>query len=166
MCKRLFQYLADDHRRLENILDKAAGGQSGFDLSIYDEFRKGLLRHIGIEERIVIPAIRNAGIEARSGLIEQIRLDHGAIAALMVPPPNDVIITVLRHILSGHNGKEEGPDGLYDLFESAAASQPDVFHDRMESTPGVPVMPLNDAPGVWDAVVRAVERAGYEMTAG
>ena len=40
------------------------------------------------------------------------RLDHGALAALLVLTPTNSIIAAIRAILAAHNPIEEGPDGV------------------------------------------------------
>ena len=55
--------LERDHARLDGLL-RAAGGN--IDPVVYEEFRAGLLRHIGLEEKILLPAARRQGGD-RSG---------------------------------------------------------------------------------------------------
>ena len=45
------RFLADDHRRLEALLDQAAA-VNPIDVAVFEQFRAGLLRHIGMEERV------------------------------------------------------------------------------------------------------------------
>lgn len=45
----------------------------------------------------------------------RLRLDHGALAALLMPTPTTDIVVPLRRILEQHNLAEEGPDGLYEI---------------------------------------------------
>lgn len=47
-----FQYLENDHNQLEAYLNKAIGDFDNIDMESYDKFRRGLLRHISIEEKI------------------------------------------------------------------------------------------------------------------
>jgi len=53
----LYQYLSDDHVRLDALLSRATAKPGAIDLEPFDEFRKGILRHISMEEKIVLPAI-------------------------------------------------------------------------------------------------------------
>src|SRR5262245_6234159 len=70
-------YLEEDHRRIETILQQAAGSSDPTEPKLYQEFRAALLRHIGMEEKILFPAIRTAtGGESLPG-VEQLHLDHG-----------------------------------------------------------------------------------------
>jgi hypothetical protein len=158
----LFTYLANDHARLERLLTLAGAVPGQIDMQPYAEFRKGLLRHISIEEKIVIPAITERTGSAHKKLAALLRLDHGALVSLLVPPPSPGIIATIRIILTDHNPREEGEDGLYDIFERVAGSDKSMLR-KMESAPDVPVLPHNEKPGALEAVRRAVERAGYVM---
>ncbi len=53
----LYQYLSNDHDRLDALLTRAAAKPGIIDMEPYSEFRKGILRHISMEEKIVLPAI-------------------------------------------------------------------------------------------------------------
>lgn len=129
----------------------------------YEEFRRGLLRHIGIEEKILLPAILQAQGGVPSPDAERLRLDHGAIAALLVPPPDAAIIRTLRHILGPHNEREEGEHGVYRVLETLDGADTAALVDMMRSAPEVPVMPFNVKPEVLDATRRALARAGYRL---
>lgn len=48
------EMLAEDHRRLERLLDSAVAGEGHVERESYDRFRGGLLRHIGMEEKILL----------------------------------------------------------------------------------------------------------------
>ena len=48
MAGLLYQYLSDDHDRLDSLLKRAVATPGVIDMEPYAEFRKGLLRHISI----------------------------------------------------------------------------------------------------------------------
>lgn len=163
MPRLLFDYLAEDHDRLDRLLQKATVNPVEIDRLPYDEFRRGLLRHIGIEEKIVLPTIARLQNGTQAAVAERLRLDHGALAALMVPPPSPAIIATLRFILKGHNALEEETGGLYLLLNNLAGDEEESLLEKMRSAPEVPVMPYNEKPAVLDATRRALKRAGYEL---
>jgi hypothetical protein len=163
MPGQLYQYLAHDHDQLEDLLSRAAKKADMMDTQPYSEFRKGLLRHIAMEEKIVLPTIAQLQGGAQAPIADRIRLDHGALAALLVPPPTASIIATIRSILQVHNALEEQEGGLYQLFEQLAASNSDTLLEKLRSAPEVPVLPHNERPGVLEATRRAVARAGYEF---
>ncbi len=153
-------HLTAEHRRLEALLD-AATGCDPIDLAPYGEFRRGLLRHIGIEEKLLLPAVQAAPGGTAHPAASRLRLDHGAIAALLVPTPTRAIVATLRHVLAGHDALEEGPDGFYarcDALLDVARTVADI-----DAFGTIPVSPHNDAPIVMPAVERALARAGYRL---
>jgi hypothetical protein len=163
MPGQLYQYLAHDHDRLDDLLSRAAKRSNIIDMQPYSEFRKGLLRHIAMEEKIVLPTIVQLQGGVQAPIADRIRLDHGALVALLVPTPTASIIATIRSILQVHNALEEREGGLYELFERLAASDSDTLLEKLRSAPEVPVLPHNERPGVLEATRRAVARAGYDF---
>jgi hypothetical protein len=159
----LYEFFAQDHRRLENLLDKATSAPDGYDMTAYGQFRSGLLRHIKMEETILLPAAQKARGGVPLEIAAKIRLDHGALTALMVPPPSPMIISALRAILEGHDLIEEQPAGMYDRLEELTGPQIEELVARARTTPDVPVHPHNNAPFILDATRRALARAGYNL---
>jgi len=155
-------YLTDDHARLDGLL-AAAERRAPMDLDAYAAFRRGLLRHIAIEEKLLLPAVERARDGVPLDITTRLRLDHGAIAALLVPTPTPAIVTTLRHILGRHNEAEEGPDGLYATCDAVLTCEVDALVAAMAAHPPVAVSPHNDAAVVMPAVTRALERAGYRL---
>lgn len=158
----IYSYLAGDHERLDALLTRATEGSGGIDLEPYSQFRQGLLRHIGIEEKIVLPAIARLQNGRQTEIAQRLKLDHGALVALLVPPPSPGIIVTIRLILTSHNPLEEGAGGIYELAQKLAVDEADELLERIESFPEVPSLPFNDKLGILDVTRRAVERAGYK----
>lgn len=163
MAGELARYLSDDHDRLDALLERAAARPGEVDPEPFAEFRKGIVRHIGIEEKIMLPAIAQARGGSPIAEAERLRLDHGAIVALLVPPPDPAIIATLRSILPSHNDLEEREGGVYDQFDRAAGANTDAMLERLRTFPEVPVLPHNPRPEILDATRRALERAGYTL---
>ena len=159
---KLYDYLSDDHERLDGLLSRATEGQGGIDIVPFGEFRQGLLRHIGLEEKIILPAIARFQNGKQAEIAQRLRLDHGALVALLVPPPTPAIVETIRLILRAHNPLEENEGGLYELIEKLAVEEAAALLEKLKSSPEVPSLPHNDWPGVLDATRRAVERAGYK----
>jgi hypothetical protein len=163
MSGPLYRLLAGDHVRLDALLTRAIATPGRVDDAPYAEFRHGLLRHIAMEEKVLLPAARRLNDGEPLPVAQRLRLDHGAIAALLVPTPTPVTIAALRGILAAHNTIEEDPGGLYDQCERLAAAELDDLVARLEATPAVPVSPYSDGPLVRDAIGRALARAGYDL---
>jgi len=160
---QIYRLLAGDHTRLDRLLDEAAGRDPAkVEPARYDAFRRGLLKHIGMEEKILLPAAQQLSGGQPMPLAARLRLDHGAIAALLVPSPTPRIVAALKTILTAHNTLEEGPGGLYEECDRLAQGQATALLERLRNAPEVPAAPHNDGPKVMPAARRALARAGYE----
>jgi len=117
---RIFRYLADDHARIDDALQRATSRPETVEPDAYAEFREGLLRHIWLEEKILLAAARAARGGEPLPIVSKLRLDHGALTALLVPTPTPAIVAVIRAILERHNPIEESPGGVYEHCEKLA----------------------------------------------
>ncbi|HUI27603.1 MAG TPA: hemerythrin domain-containing protein [Candidatus Kryptonia bacterium] len=150
--------LTDDHRRLDALLERAE-----LDRGAYAEFRAGLLRHIAMEEKILLPAAQQARGGEPLPIAARLRRDHGALAALLVPSPTAKILAAIRFILTDHNAVEEAPGGVYDVCEQLAADAAEELLGRLRGRPEVPMTANVDGPRIMEAARRALARAGYEL---
>ncbi|MBS0182979.1 MAG: hemerythrin domain-containing protein [Nitrospira sp.] len=157
------RFLAEDHRCLEQLLQTACASADHVAREAYDHFRAGLLRHIGMEEKILLPAAQRWNGGKPLSIAAKLRLDHGALAALLMPTPTTLIVATLCRILEQHNLAEESPDGWYDICDRLAAAEADQLVTRLRATPKVAVLPHSDTAAVLSAVHRALERAGYAL---
>jgi hypothetical protein len=109
MAGKIYCYLAGDHERLDALLERAVSDREKLDASAYTQFRSGLLKHIAMEEKVLLlEAQRLRGGEALS-IAPKLRLDHGALTALLVPSPTASIVAAIRAVLKFHNPIEEDP---------------------------------------------------------
>ncbi len=161
MAGKLYKYFADDHRRLDDLLDRATASPEAIDMDLYGQFRVGLLRHISLEEKILFPAAQRHNGGQPLPITAKLRLDHGAIAALLVPPPSRSIVTALRAILKLHDLIEEKPGGVYEVCEGLTEGELDDLFAKIHAAPDVPPNPYNAKPYVIEATRRALARAGY-----
>jgi Hemerythrin HHE cation binding domain len=145
----LYQYLADDHKRLGSLLQRAVAKPGQIDTESYHEFRKGLLRHISMEEKIVLPSIARWQGGKKPAMWERLRLDHGALVALLAPAPTPSIMLTIQSILEVHNELEEQKGGLYELLEQTAGPETEQILVLLNSAPPVAVLPNNDKPEVF-----------------
>ena len=158
----LVRFLSEDHARLDELFRRAVDREGPIDQTAYDGFRAGLLRHIGMEEKILLPAAQRCGGKPLP-IAQALRLDHGALACLLMPTPTPAIITAIRAILTRHNQLEEGPDGLYARCERLAGPEAGALLERLMAAPELHVMPHSDSPHVLETVRRVVARAGYAL---
>src|SRR4029450_3932133 len=153
--------MAEDHARLDGFLRGSMTEASTINRAAYAAFRVGLLTHISWEDKILLPAAQRARGGAPLAMAAKLRLDHGALAALLVPTPTPTIIAALRAILATHNVVEEGPGGVYECCEQLASAEAAALLAQLRAAPEVPVAPHSDGPDVMDVVRRALVRAGY-----
>ena len=154
-------FLMADHRRLESLLQPAAAHADQVDPGAYAQFRAGLLRHIGMEEKILLPAAQRLRGGEPLPIATKLRLDHGALATLLIPTPTAAVIASIRGILKEHNMLEEGPGGLYETCDELAGAEAAALLAKLRAAPEVTVLPHSDTPTVMNTVHRALERAGY-----
>jgi hypothetical protein len=153
----------EDHRRLETLLQQAAAHADQVDQGAYSQFRAGLLRHIGMEEKTLLPAAKRLRGGEPLLIASKLRLDHGAIATLLIPTPTVAIIARIRGILKDHNTIEEGPGGLYETCDELAGSEAAQLLAKLQAAPEVTVLPHSDTPTVMNTLHRVLERAGYDF---
>src|SRR5262245_3392696 len=163
MPGKIHLYLADDHRRLDALLERAMSDAENIDTSAYAQFRAGLLRHIAMEEKVLLPTAQKLRNGEPLSVAPRLRLDHGALVALLVPSPTRAVVAAIRVILKVHNPIEEDPGGMYDQCEELAAAGADEILHRLQNYPEVRVLPHVDSAFVIEAARRALERAGYKL---
>lgn len=156
------EYLEADHRVLESLLRRADEG-GRLDLEAFEAMRARLLRHIGIEEKLVLATVR----EVRGMPIaraRQLRVEHGAIAALLVPTPDVALVRELRSLLHAHDAVEEGPEGIYAECEQILGERAGELIERARAFPEVPPARHFDGENVVRTAadaMRSAERMRY-----
>jgi hypothetical protein len=153
----LTSWFAADHARLDGLLERSVADPAAFDPEPFEAFRGGLLRHIALEEKILLPAVRQARGGEPLRLERRLRVDHGAIASLLVPTPDAGIVAELRSILGPHNAAEEEPGGLYQGCDELLAREAAAILERVRAYPPVKVARHRDAPGVYRTAREALE---------
>ena len=157
------RFLADDHVRLEALLNSATAAPGEIERAAYAKFRAGLLKHISMEEKILLPDAQRRHGGQPLPVAAKLRLDHGAIAALLVPSPTPTVVAALRTILAAHNEIEEGPGGLYEVCDELAGVEAAAVVASLRAAPEVAVAQHVDSPLVEAATRRALARAGYNL---
>ncbi|MCO6497280.1 MAG: hemerythrin domain-containing protein [Chitinophagaceae bacterium] len=163
MNTRLYDYFTADHRRIEDLFDRATEDVNNVKEDLYHQFRTGLLRHIKMEEKILFPAAQKGNGGEPLPLAAKLRLDHGALTSLMVVPPTPEVIKVLRHVMEEHDFLEEKPAGMYEACENLTADETDNILEELAKVTEVPVHPFNTAPYALEAAKRSLLRAGFDF---
>jgi Hemerythrin HHE cation binding domain len=163
MAGNIHRYLADDHRRLDDLLDRAMADPEKIDTAAYGQFRAGLLKHIGMEEKVLLPAARKRRGGEPLPVAAKLRLDHSALTALVVPSPTAKLVAAIQTILKLHNPLEEDPGGMYDQCEELVAAEADQILLQLQNFHEVKVLPHVNNPFVIEAARRALVRAGHDL---
>ncbi len=114
-----------------------------------------------MEEKILLPAMSRLLGGRPFPDAAKLRLDHGALAALLMPTPTPAILSAIHAILGAHNEVEEGPDGLYAAGDHLMDSEADSLVARLRAAQEVAVMPHSESPVVMKTLRASLERAGY-----
>ena len=149
MSGPLHSFFAADHGRLDGLLREAIRDPSHVALEPFGEFRAGILKHIGMEEKVLFVAARRARGEALP-LVARLRVDHGAIASLLVPTPTPEIVAEIVSVVGPHNRREEDLGGAYDGCDDAVVpADAERLLRQLRRFPEIPLKPYNDAPAVF-----------------
>lgn len=132
--------LEEDHDRLDELLARSVADPEHFDLESFGQFRSGLLRHIGIEEKLLMPLLREQGGE-HAAMALTLREGHSALASLLVGPPDHALVKEILSILEDHNPLEEGEDGMYAIAERLLGDRLEETLEKVKNYPEVPAMP-------------------------
>lgn len=152
MSGPLHTFFDADHRRLDALLQRSLSEPGAINRVAFTEFRAGLLRHIGMEEKVLFAAAKRARAD-RFPIFGKLRVDHGAIASLLVPTPTPAIVTEILSVLGPHNRREEEPGGAYDLCDEAIGREGATWLvNELAGFPAPPLKEHNDAPVVWDHI--------------
>jgi hypothetical protein len=116
-----------------------------------------------MEEKILLPAAQAARGGNALPVAAKLRLDHGALAALLVLTPTQSIIAAVRSILEAHNPLEEGPNGVYEQCLQAADAEADEILRRLQNAPEVKMAAYVDSPVAIESARQALRRAGYDL---
>ena len=163
MNKPIYQFFTNDHRLIDELLDKATENPDKLQMDYYHQFRTGLLKHIKMEEKILFPAAQKANGNVPLPLAAKLRLDHGALTSLMVVPPSADVIKVLRFVLDKHDLLEEEPGGMYDVCEKLTEGETNQLLQELEKVAEVPVHPFNEAGYALDVAKRTLLRGGFDF---
>lgn len=158
MSSSIERYLEEDHRRLDGLLRAALADPARFDLEAFERFRAGLLRHIGLEEKLLIPEARR-----RRGdpwpLADVLRTEHGALASLLVPTPDHALAREIATLLQEHNRREEGAGALYDECASNLGVDADALLEKMRAVAEPPLAKHFDGAGTHRTAADALRAA-------
>lgn len=139
-------FMTSDHADIDRVLAASERPDGTIDEGNYTRFRHDLLRHIGMEEKVLLPFARAHRGGRPLDVSAQLRRDHGEIARLLVGSPSAVRLSALRQVLGRHNPLEEGPAGLYAQCDALAGADGERVVAKLRAQPNVPLAPYYDGP--------------------
>lgn len=152
-------WLSRDHAEID-ILLRTALDADPFDAATFAEFRERLLRHIGIEERLLFPAVKRVNEGQLPAGASMLRIDHAALSSLLVPTPDRALALEIANLLARHNDLEERPGGAYDqcldLLDEQTAEE---LLYAADGRPPVPTARYFDGPGTVRTAQAALQKA-------
>ena len=102
-----------------------------------------------MEEKVLFTAARAARGGEPLELAARLRVDHGAIAALLVPTPTPALVGEILSVLVPHNRREEEPGGVYDACDEALGpAEAERLAEELRAFPEPPLKPYNDGPEI------------------
>lgn len=140
------RFMVADHVRIDRDLRAALRDDGSIDEVSYARFRHDLLRHIGMEEKVLLRYARDKRSGEPLPIAAQLHADHGEIAKLLVPSPSPTVIAQLCELLDRHNPLEEGPGALYASCDALAGEEAEDVVARLQAQPSVPLAPHYDGP--------------------
>jgi hypothetical protein len=143
---RLERFMVADHAELDRLLAASERADGTIEEPMYTRLRHDLLRHIAMEEKVLLPYARVRRGGEPLPLAFQLRRDHGEIAKLLVRSPTRELLAKLRELLGRHNALEEGPAGLYAACDALAGAEASSVVERLRAQPRVPLAPYYDGP--------------------
>ena len=154
MSGPVHRFLAEDHARLDALLRRVTADPKVIDHDAYRQFRSGLLRHIAMEEKVLLPDARRRRRGEALPITETLRADHALLAALLVPTPTHAIAATIRSILEEHNRLEEVARGLYATCDELAGDAVGELLARLRAVPEVPLAPHVDTSRVHEHIAK------------
>lgn len=159
----ILRFLVADYVRLEHLLRRCVTPAGAIDGARFARFQRGLLTHIAMEEQVLFPAVARARGGEPLPIAARLQLDHGALAALLVPTPTARIVAAISSVLERHDHLEEGPDGIYTTCDRLLGAAAWSVLAQLRGTAEAPVGAHADRPLIHAAARRALARAGYEL---
>jgi hypothetical protein len=152
-------FLEQDHARLDALLARAVADPAQIDETAYAEFRAGLLRHIAMEEKVLLADAKSRRGGDPLSAAAQLRLDHAAIAAMLAARPDAELVADLRALLVQHNHIEEGDGGVYAQCERHAGADVDALLRRLHDVPPARPAPYSPRARIAAEIRRAIDAA-------
>lgn len=163
MGDRLSSFLKQQHAEAEEALERCVRADGQVDLARFDRFRRALLHHIAVEERVLRPALLAAGCSPV--FQNELRQDHAGIAALCIPLPCVDWVRDLRELLEHHHHVEEAADGFYARVDALVTDDRLVLA-QIASLPSIHLPMFESGPRVRDQLRAVLIETGITHAPG
>jgi hypothetical protein len=160
MPSRFLALMCDQHQQLLSLFAAATGGGAVVDAARYEQFRRQLVQHIAIEEKVLMPALAGLLGQAFETVRNKLQQDHAAILALLVPTPNEVWLEDLREILVHHFAVEASPGQLHALAELYLRDDDQRLGESAAALPAIVLEPCEDGRGAPEVLARMMAAVG------
>jgi hypothetical protein len=113
------QFMMQEHVWVDWRID-ACLRRGAVDVAVFGEIRHELLRHIAMEEKVLLPFARARRGGVPLDLAGPLCAEHRVISQLLIRPPTAANLASLVELLGAHQRLEEGPSGLYAACDELA----------------------------------------------
>ncbi len=151
---RITDLLREEHDRFEELLGASLADPERFDHEAFAAFRAMLLRHVAIEEKLLLPAARRLRGGEPLPEAHRIRIEHGALTSLVVPTPDAALAREIRDLLARHEAREEGDgeegnEGVFAKCEALLGEEESrALAEKARVYPPIKALPHYDGPRV------------------
>ena len=163
MTGLIASHFIENREQLQRTLGTTLRGAT-VDVGAFDLFRRGLLRHIAEEERVLFPALTRA---LGAPLVNRaaLRHDHAGLAVWCAPVPERESIENLQALFLEHAAVEEAPGGLYQLADLVLGGQASSVLAQARALPPIRLTPFNCGPWARQLLAEALRASGVAAAA-
>ena len=158
MTGLISSHFIKNREQLQRTLGTTLRGAT-VDVGAFDLFRRGLLRHIAEEERVLFPALTRA-LGAPPLNREALRHHHAGLATWCAPQPERESIENLQALFIEHAALEEAPGGLYEVADQVLGAQAASVLAQARALPPIKLTPFNCGPWVRQLLTEVLRASG------
>ena len=153
-----------EHRALGKLIRKSLPDEGGVDIEAFDAFRRKLVQHIAVQERVFFPAlISRMGHEPlyRGALTK----DHGGLVSACVPTPGREWVQELWNLLEVHHTVERADDGFARHCDHHLGHEAKELFEKADALPPIELPPFETGPGLRRRIAELLVAAGLPTPA-
>lgn len=151
--------LVAEHRSLVRRLGRCLTPDGGVDLKRFDAFRRKLLHHIAVEEKVLLPALEKK-LGSPPLCRESLRREHAGLAAMCVLNPDRGWVLELQSLLAHHHRVEESRDGFFALCDAHLAGEATALRQAFDAVPPLTLSSLQPGQRVRQQLADVLQETG------